>query len=151
MGDRLGRREPALTRWATGRGPVGTSTVQSPQYTGGMVDMGPAEFRSIREQVGYSIEDLARALSKSRSIIQKWEAAKAPIPGGIAESMESLQDDYRDDLEKALSRAHPEVVVWPATLNEDSWEATGRPSRWWRQIAAQCRQAHGAKIVYRTD
>ncbi|WP_424936658.1 MULTISPECIES: helix-turn-helix domain-containing protein [Bacteria] len=113
--------------------------------------MSPAELRSIREQVGYSIEDLARALSKSRSIIQKWEAGKAPIPGAVAGDIEAMQDDYQDDLEKALARAESEIIVWPGPLDDDSWDATGRPSRWWRQIAAQCRQEHGSRIIYRSE
>lgn len=109
--------------------------------------MTPAEFRSILEVVGHGDDgDAGRALSKSRSMIQKMKKGDAPVQGDVAATVEALQDAYADSLEAALESAPVEIQVWAD--NESSWAATGRPARWWRMIAAACRQEHGTRIVY---
>lgn len=108
--------------------------------------MGPAELRSLREFVGYSIEDLTRHLSVSRSIVQKWEAGNSPVPPGVAAAMEALQHAYQDAVAIALADGSHTVSV-PRT-DAESWDSTGRPARWHRQIAAAAHLERGARIVY---
>lgn len=111
--------------------------------------MTPAELRSLRESFGYSIEDLARELSVSRSIVQKWEAGNVPVPPGVADEVEALQDAYQDALDSALKAGGDEITV-PRT-DAASWDATRRPARWWRQIAAEVRLEHGTRIAWAAD
>ena len=111
--------------------------------------MSAVEFRSILESVGYGEDDLARHLSKSRSIIQKMKAGAAPVHPDTAAAMETLQDAYADARDTLLDAAPAEITV-PRT-DEESWATTGRPARWHRMIAAACRQEHGTRIVWTGD
>ena len=108
--------------------------------------MTPAELRGIREMTGHSIEDLARSLSVSRSIIQKWEGGTSPIPAGVADDMNRLRDTYADARDATLDAAPASMEVWRS--DRDSWHETGRPARWWRQIAAECHMTHGTTVTY---
>lgn len=112
--------------------------------------MNGLELRAVRESIGYTHDDLARHLSKSKSMVQKWEAGH-PVPAGIAVEVDGLHDAYADDRDKALTAAPAEMSVprgGSRDAEEACWAATGRPSRWWRQIAAEVRQEHGTRIIW---
>lgn len=112
--------------------------------------MNGLELRAVREAVGFTHDDLARHLSKSKSMVQKWEAGH-PVPAGIAVEVDGLHDAYADDRDKALTAAATVISVprgGSRDAEEACWAATGRPSRWWRQIAAEVRQEHGTRIVW---
>lgn len=112
-------------------------------------DMTGIELRSILEAVGHADEDAARYLSKSRSMLQKMKSGAAPVSLDVAEAVEALQAAYADALEAALGAQPDRLEVW--TDNEASWDATGRPARWHRMIAATCRKEHGTRIVHIDD
>ncbi|MDR6867545.1 hypothetical protein J2Y69_002149 [Microbacterium resistens] len=116
-----------------------------------MGDMTPATFRSVLEATGYGDDtDAARALSKSRSMVQKMKAGQAPISPDVADAVRGIQDAYADARDAALAAAPAELRVWrggPAD-NDASWQETGRPARWHRIIAAECYQEHGTRILW---
>lgn len=118
--------------------------------------MTPAEFRSILEACGHGDDsDAARALGKSRSMIQKMKAGDAPVHDDVEAAVDALQDAYADARDAALAAAPETLDVWRSGKNRQgvdqndvSWDATGRPARWHRMIAAECYQAHGTRIHY---
>lgn len=116
--------------------------------------MTPAEFRSILEMCGYGDDtDAARALSKSRSMLQKMKSGDAPVSADVAAAVERIQDDFADARQAVLDTAPATLVVWRGGQddNEASWAATGRPARWHRLIAAEARMEHGTRITYHGD
>lgn len=113
-------------------------------------DMTAAEVRAILEMTGHGDDtDAARALSKSRSMIQKLKAG-TPVTVDVAAALRALQDAYADARDTALAAAPAQVRVWRGDQrsNELSWAATGRPARWHRMIAAECYQEYGTRIVW---
>lgn len=113
--------------------------------------MSGAEFRSILEACAHGDDtDAARALSLSRAMIQKMKAGTAPVSPATADKVRALQDAYADARDAALTAAPAKIEVWRGGQadNDTSWDATGRPARWHRMIAAECHQEHGTRIVY---
>lgn len=109
--------------------------------------MSAAEFRSLLEMCGHlDDQDAARALSRSVSMIQKLKSGSSRVRVDVADRVRALQDAYADDRDTAITAA-PAVLQVPAD-NAASWEATGRPARWWRMIAAECYQEHGTRIEW---
>ncbi|WP_336633620.1 MULTISPECIES: hypothetical protein [unclassified Microbacterium] len=111
-------------------------------------DMTAAEVRAILEMTGHGDDtDAMRALSKSRSMIQKLKAGTG-VTVDVADRLRTLQDDYADARDTALTAAPTEMLVWKGDDNDTSWAETGRPARWHRMIAAECYQEHGTRIRY---
>lgn len=112
------------------------------------------ELLSVREYLGLTREELAALLHVSPSTERFWEIARTPIPFGVREEVEQIEQSTAQAvtaLVEALKDA-PEaaIAVYRTTAEMHAARPDTRhlPARWWRHVAM--RAAHeipGVEII----
>lgn len=120
--------------------------------------MTPAEFRVVREYLGLTGEWLAAHLGVQPRSVRRWEAGTVPIPDGVREEIETLEERTAEVVERSVARLldvpDPVVVTY---RSDDHYaaaepEAGGWPASWHRAVVARVAQeVPGLAIEYRPD
>ncbi|MHA3724305.1 helix-turn-helix domain-containing protein [Leucobacter sp. HY1910] len=116
--------------------------------------MTSAEFQTVREYLGLTLDAIAGILGVRPDTVRRWESGRDTIPYRVREEIEAIEAATATavgDLVSALNDARdPAVMVY--RTDAQMWEA--RPdtahltARWWRHVVA--RAAHevpGVEIV----
>lgn len=116
--------------------------------------MTPAEFRVVREWLGFPVEWLAAHLGVSARTIRYWEAGKHPIPDSVRleiERLEAYTGEFVGRVVDALLDVPDPVVV---TYRSDAdYHAAhpeiGFPASWHRRVIARAAlEVPALQIIY---
>lgn len=123
---------------------------QAPASAGALPVMTSAEFRCLRELLGLTTAWLAARLGVAERTVQRWDHGHAPIPLGVAETIESLRDEadrQLDALIEGMTAATPLVTF---RTDEDA-EAAGEvwPASWHRALCGRAAdEVPGLRLIY---
>jgi len=114
--------------------------------------MTDAELRCLREQLGLSVRDLAKAVNRHERNVHRWENGEQAISRETAEALQSLVA-YTDATVNALVALGGGEAITTYRNDEAFHEAFDAgalklPASWHRAVAWRAAQQTGAAITY---
>lgn len=111
-----------------------------------------AEFRILRESMGFTLDALAVRLDVQSRAVRRWEAGVLAAPAGVVEDILALKAQH--DAATAAQVGHF-IVAADKTMTipePSSPDVDGFPPSWYRTIAGRVRDAvPGLRIKYAAE
>jgi transcriptional regulator with XRE-family HTH domain len=110
----------------------------------------PAEFRTIREYMGFTLDEIAAYLGLSPRTVRNWEQGKYPIADGAAAELHDLVAFTHSYIDARSAEATGPLATYrsDAALHRAHPELSRYPSRWHRHVTAAIAHRTGARIEF---
>jgi len=116
--------------------------------------MTPAELRMVRDYLGLTADWLAARLGVSARTVRHWEAGRYPIPDGVRQEVEHLEELTAQAVHDTAARLMDIPEPWVVTYRSDAEYAAvhpeaGWPASWHRHLLARiAERVTGLRVVY---
>lgn len=116
--------------------------------------MSPAEFRVVREFLGFSVEAMAAYLDVSDRTVRYWESGKYAIPDGVRLAVEDLEERtgvfVGGVVDQLMDLPEPTVLTYRSDREyRAAHPEAGLPAAWHRAVIARVAlEVHGLRIEY---
>ena len=116
--------------------------------------MTDAEFRCVREWLGVTGEWLAVHLGVEGRTIRRWEAGTSPIPEGVREEIERLEQVTAEAVAQVVAQIRDASDVAVKVYRTDADYRAARPevampASWHRRVVMYaCQEVPGVAITY---
>lgn len=110
----------------------------------------PAEFKTVREGLGFTLDEIAEYLDVAPRTTRNWEQGKYPIPPGAEDDIRALER-FTDALVDELERFTATVLTTyrdDAEFHRARPEMTRYPAKWHRAATARAARRTGLRIEF---